>query len=499
MTDSKNTANPQSRAKESKPSKASKDSKQSQAKLPARDNFSEWYHELLMTAEIIDNRYPVKGMCVWFPFGFAIKKNVYAIIRELLDPDHQETQFPLMIPENEFMKEAQHIKGFEDEVYWVTCGGTAPLDVKLALRPTSETAIYPMFKLWIRSHADLPLRIYQIVNTFRYETKHTRPLIRLREITSFKEAHTVHATWEEAAAQVETAIERYSEFYRRLALPFLISRRPSWDKFPGADYTTAIDVIMPDGRTLQVGTAHHLGSTFARTYEITYEADNGEQKLVSQTCYGISERCIAALISVHGDEKGLALPWEVAPTQVAIVPILLGDKEKVLAVCNDLLGLLTSARMRAVLDTSDERPGAKFYKWEMKGVPIRLEVGPRDIEKGVVTLVRRDGFKKAVPLIELENAILKEAEELQSALSEKARIFHQEKVKEVSSIEKARAQTQVGVALVPWCGEVDCGHQLEDQVGANMLGEPQYQSFPEAACAVCGRGSRGRTYMARQY
>ncbi|HPT19749.1 MAG TPA: proline--tRNA ligase, partial [Methanothrix sp.] len=401
--------------------------------------------------------------------------------------------------ENEFMKEAQHIKGFEDEVYWVTCGGTAPLDVKLALRPTSETAIYPMFKLWIRSHADLPLRIYQIVNTFRYETKHTRPLIRLREITSFKEAHTVHATWEEAAAQVETAIERYSEFYRRLALPFLISRRPSWDKFPGADYTTAIDVIMPDGRTLQVGTAHHLGSTFARTYEITYEADNGEQKLVSQTCYGISERCIAALISVHGDEKGLALPWEVAPTQVAIVPILLGDKEKVLAVCNDLLGLLTSARMRAVLDTSDERPGAKFYKWEMKGVPIRLEVGPRDIEKGVVTLVRRDGFKKAVPLIELENAILKEAEELQSALSEKARIFHQEKVKEVSSIEKARAQTQVGVALVPWCGEVDCGHQLEDQVGANMLGEPQYQSFPEAACAVCGRGSRGRTYMARQY
>ena len=484
MTDSKTKSN-------------AKDVKQ--AKLPAKSNFSEWYHELLMTAEIIDNRYPVKGMCVWFPFGFGIRKNVYSIIRELLDPDHQETQFPLLIPENEFMKEAQHIKGFEDEVYWVTRGGTAPLEVNLALRPTSETAIYPMFKLWIRSHADLPLRIYQIVNTFRYETKHTRPLIRLREITSFKEAHTVHATWEEAAAQVETAIERYSEFYRRLALPFLISRRPSWDKFPGADYTTAIDVIMPDGRTLQVGTAHHLGSTFARTYEITYEADNGEQKLVSQTCYGISERCIAALISVHGDEKGLALPWEVAPTQVAIVPILLGDKEKVLAVCNDLLGLLTSARMRAVLDTSDERPGAKFYKWEMKGVPIRLEVGPRDIEKGVVTLVRRDGVKKAVPLIGLENAILKEAEDLQSALSEKARIFHQEKVKEVSSIEKARAQTQVGVALVPWCGEVDCGHQLEDQVGANMLGEPQYQSFPEAACAVCGRGSRGRTYMARQY
>lgn len=475
------------------------DSKTIKAKLPAKDSFSEWYHELLMTAEIVDNRYPVKGMCVWFPFGFALKKNVYAVIRELLDPDHQETQFPLLIPENEFMKEAQHIKGFEEEVYWVTSGGTSPLEVKLALRPTSETAIYPMFKLWIRSHADLPLRIYQIVNTFRYETKHTRPLIRLREITSFKEAHTVHATWEDAAEQVEVAISRYSEFYRRLALPFLVSRRPSWDKFPGADYTTAIDVIMPDGKTLQVGTAHHLGSTFAKTYEITYEAENGEQKLVSQTCYGISERCIAALISVHGDEKGLVLPWGVAPTQVIIVPILLGDKEKVLAVCRELQGELAAGRVRAELDTSDERPGAKFYKWEMLGVPIRLEVGPRDIEKGVVTLARRDGAKKAVSMEGLVEAIIKEAEELQAALYAKAKNLHEAKVKEVAGIEEARVQTQLGVALVPWCGTMECGHHLENEVEANMLGEPQYQSFPEAACAVCGKLSTGRTYMARQY
>jgi len=490
MTDYKN---PTSEAKEGR------GGSQASIRLPPKENFSEWYHELLMTAEIIDNRYPVKGMCVWFPFGFAIRKNVYNIIRELLDPDHQETQFPLMIPENEFMKEAQHIKGFEDEVYWVTQGGTSPLDVKLALRPTSETAIYPMFKLWIRSHADLPLRIYQIVNTFRYETKHTRPLIRLREITSFKEAHTVHATWEEAAAQVETAIERYGQFYSRLALPFLISRRPSWDKFPGADYTKAIDVIMPDGRTLQVGTAHHLGSTFAKTYEITYEAEDGEQKLVSQTCYGISERCIAALISVHGDDRGLILPWEVAPTQVVIVPILLGDKDRVLAVCRDLKSRLASAKVRVELDTSDERPGAKFYKWEMKGVPVRLEVGPRDIERGAVTLARRDGVKKAASMDGLEKAIFKEAEQLQSALYERARLFHDGRVKEVASIEEAKAQTQTGVALIPWCGEEECGHQLEDSVGANMLGEPQYQSFPEAACAVCGKKSAVRTYMARQY
>ena len=480
-----------------KPKSGAKDSVQS--KLPAKENFSEWYHELLIAAEIVDNRYPVKGMCVWFPFGFAIKKSVYGIIRELLDPDHQETQFPLMIPENEFMKEAQHIKGFEEEVYWVTCGGTTPLDVKLALRPTSETAIYPMFKLWIRSHADLPLKIYQIVNTFRYETKHTRPLIRLREITSFKEAHTVHATWEEAAEQVEVAIQRYSEFYNRLAIPFLVSKRPSWDKFPGADYTTAIDVIMPDGRTLQVGTAHHLGSTFAKTYEITYEAENGEQKLVSQTCYGISERCIAALISVHGDDKGLVLPWVAAPTQVVIIPILLGDKEKVLNVCRGLQQTLASAGVRVQLDTSDERPGAKFYKWEMKGVPLRLEVGPRDIDKGVVTLARRDGVKKAVPMVGLVESLQKEAEELQSAIFAKARQFAESKVLEVATIAEAKQQTEAGVALVPWCGAVDCGHQLEDQVGANMLGAPQYQTFSDAACAVCGKKSTGRTYMAHQY
>jgi prolyl-tRNA synthetase len=298
---------------------------------------------------------------------------------------------------------------------------------------------------------------------------------------------------------VEVAIQRYSEFYSRLALPFLVSRRPSWDKFPGADYTTAIDVIMPDGKTLQVGTAHHLGSTFAKTYEITYEAENGEQKLVSQTCYGISERCIAALISVHGDGKGLVLPWEVSPVQVVIVPILLGDKDKVLAVCRELQGKLASSRIRVQLDTSDERPGAKFYKWEMKGVPIRLEVGPKDIEKGMVTLARRDGEKRALPMDGLVQAIAAEAKELQSALYERARQIHESQVKEVSSVEEAIAQTQTGVALVPWCGEVDCGHQLEEQVGANMLGEPQYQSFSEAACAVCARKSAGRTYMARQY
>ncbi|MCE5298866.1 MAG: proline--tRNA ligase, partial [Methanoregulaceae archaeon] len=276
-----------------------------QGALPQKDDFSGWYNELLWRAEIMDVRYPVKGLYVWYPFGFALRRNVYGELRALLDCDHQEALFPLLIPETEFAKEAEHIKGFEEEVYWVTHGGTSPLEVKLALRPTSECAIYPMYHLWVRSHADLPLRIYQIVNTFRYETKHTRPLIRLREITSFKEAHTVHATWEDAERQVHAAIALYRTFYETLCVPVIVSKRPDWDKFPGADYTIAVDTIMPDGRTLQIGTVHHLGDHFSKTFSITYEDLNGEQQFAQQTCYGISERCIAALISMHGDEKGL--------------------------------------------------------------------------------------------------------------------------------------------------------------------------------------------------
>jgi len=442
------------------------------SKIPSKENFSEWYHELLKTGELIDVRYPVKGMNVWYPFGFALKRNVYDQMRELLDVDHQETQFPLLIPETEFMKEAEHIKGFEDEVYWVTHGGTSPLDIKLALRPTSETAIYPMFKLWIRSHADLPLKIYQIVNTFRYETKHTRPLIRLREISSFKEAHTAHATWEEAAEQVEEALRIYAKFYQNLAIPFLFVKRPSWDKFPGSDYSIALDSIMPDGRTLQIGTAHLLGTNFATTYEITYENMEGEQDYVNQTCYGVSERCIAALVAIHGDDKGLVLPWSVAPVQVVIVPILFKEKEKTLEVCSEIQKKLAAAGIRVKVDESDERPGAKFYKWELKGVPFRIEIGPRDIKQGVVVLARRDGKKRTVLMGELLDSIFEEAKDLHNLMQDKAQEFMKSKIKDCRSIEEAKEQTQIGVARMGWCGSEDCGHQLEDEIGAAMLGEP---------------------------
>ena len=261
------------------------------------ENFSEWFHDILEKAEITDSRYPIKGMAVWLPYGFQIRRATLNIFRDLLDKEHDEVLYPLLIPETELAKEGIHVKGFEDEVYWVTHGGQTELNEKLAIRPTSETAMYPMFSLWVRSHIDLPIKQYQIVNTFRYETKHTRPLIRVREITTFAEAHTVHSSAEEAEAQVKTGIELYKEFFDGMGIAYLISKRPVWDKFPGAEYTMAFDTIMPDGKTLQIGTVHNLGQTFAKTFEITFENKEGNHEYAYQTCYGISDRVIAAAIA----------------------------------------------------------------------------------------------------------------------------------------------------------------------------------------------------------
>jgi prolyl-tRNA synthetase len=470
--------------------------------LPPKDQFSEWYNDLLWRAEVMDVRYPVKGLYVWYPHGFAIRKAVYQKLRDLLDADHQETLFPLLIPEHEFMKEAEHIKGFEDEVYWVTHGGTSELDVHLALRPTSETAIYPMYALWVRSHADLPIRLYQVVNTFRYETKHTRPLIRLREITSFKEAHTVHATWEQAEEQVEAAVDLYVSFYNDLCIPVVVSRRPDWDKFPGADYTLAVDTIMPDGRTLQIGTVHHLGDHFSKTFDITYEDAAGEQQYASQTCYGISERSIAALISVHGDDRGLVLPPDVAPVQIIIVPIIVGKRgDEVLRHAAELERELTDAGYRVKTDSRHLRPGAKYYHWEMRGVPLRLEIGPRDIDGGVVVLATRLGEKRTVPRMEVTPAASRMLQELKQELFERADARMKKRIIPASTLEEARRAVQEGIAVIQWCGSFECAEVVEKEVDASILGtdlrSEHITEVPET-CLVCG-ASGSPAIIARTY
>jgi len=330
--------------------------------------FSEWFHNILEEAGIIDTRYPVKGMHVWLPQGFKLRKHTLEIIGKVLDRDHEEVQFPLLIPEDELAKEGIHVKGFEDEVYWVTHGGLTELNKKLALRPTSETSMYPLFNLWVRSHSDLPMKFYQTVNTFRYETRHTRPLIRVREITTFTEAHTVHADKGDAEKQVREAVKLYKSIFDSLAVPYVITTRPDWDKFPGADYTVAFDTLLPDGKTLQIGTVHNLGQTFARTFEITYETESGDHQYAYQTCYGLSDRVIASVIGVHGDESGLCLPPEVAPIQVVIVPVIFKEgKEEVLEFCRKTQEVLKEGGLRVHLDERDIRAGKKYYEWEMRG------------------------------------------------------------------------------------------------------------------------------------
>lgn len=471
--------------------------------LPQKTDFSAWYNDILWRAEIMDVRYPVKGLYVWYPFGFGIRKRVYNILRDLLDRDHDEALFPLLIPENEFMKEAEHIKGFEEEVYWVTHGGTSPLDVKLALRPTSETAIYPMYALWVRSHADLPIKVYQIVNTFRYETKHTRPLIRLREITSFKEAHTVHATWDEAEEQVEDAIARYQEFYRLLDIPVLISKRPDWDKFPGADYTIAVDTIMPDGRTLQIGTVHHLGDHFSRTFSICYEDASGEQQFCHQTCYGISERSIAALISIHGDDKGLVLPPNVAPVQIVIVPIIMKKREdEVRKAAADLADELKEAGYRVKIDDRDLRPGAKYYYWEMRGVPLRLEIGPRDIDNGVVVAVLRSGQKESLQISELLPGIERKFAELTISMDSLAIDHIKTHLFPVTSEKELREAVSRGVATVHWCGDRACADRLEEISDASILGTEVRSDLINQApgnCIICGKPGSVVSLVGRSY
>ncbi len=463
--------------------------------LPSKEEFSEWFHELIQCAEIMDVRYPVKGLYVWFPFGFKLRQLVYAKLREIMDRDHSEVYFPALIPEQELGKEGEHIRGFEDEVYWITHGGLTPLDVKLALRPTSETAMYPMFKLWIRTHADLPLKVYQIVNTFRYETKHTRPLIRLREITSFKEAHTAHRNYEEAEEQVKKAVGYYKEFYDFLAIPYFIVRRPDWDKFPGAVYTIAFDTIMPDGRTLQIGTVHHLGDNFAKTFEIKYEAVDGNHYYVHQTCYGISERCIASLISIHGDDLGLVLPFEVAPIQIVVIPILYkGKEENVLELCEELVKKL--GKFRVVLDKSEERPGAKYYKWELKGVPLRFEIGPREAEKREVVVSFRDERKKfSIAVEEInEGKIERWAEEMRKRLREKAIASMLQKLKFSRNLEEISDIVKSSVVMVHLCKDKSCGEEIEAK-GGKLLGwieeMPEFieQSY-EGSCVVCGRSGK---------
>ena len=467
--------------------------------------FSEWFHNILEEAEIIDTRYPVKGMHVWLPQGFKIRKHTLKILKEILDEDHEEVLFPLLIPEDELAKEAIHVKGFEEEVYWITHGGLTELNKKLALRPTSETAMYPMFSLWVRNHADLPMKYYQVVNTFRYETKHTRPLIRVREITTFKEAHTVHATAEETEDQVQDAVKIYKKFFDMLGIPYTVSKSPEWDKFPGAEYTVAFDTIMPDGKTLQIGTVHNLGQTFAKTFDITYETATGEHEYVYQTCYGLSDRIIASVIGIHGDKSGLCMPPAIAPYQVVIVPIIFKKGgEEVLEFCRNLEDKLKhEANLRVYFDDRDIRAGKKYYEWEMRGIPLRIEVGPRDLENKKVVTFRRDTQEKEIidyDPVTISDNVNEILDDISINMKDKAWKSFEKSIRSVASIEEAAEEMskEGGIITFDWCGDQECGKDIEEKVRVDILGV-QESDKENSTCINCDKPSKHLTLIAKTY
>ena len=460
------------------------------------DDFNEWYNEVVEKAGLTDKRYPVKGMNVWTPYGWSAMSRIDGRIRrEMERTGHGEVNFPLLIPETEFAKEAEHIRGFASEVYWVTKAGDNVLDIPMCLRPTSETAMYPVFALWIRSHADLPLKVFQIVSTFRYDTKQTRAFLRVREIHFF-EAHTAHVDEVDAEAQIREDLAVMDVLGRELCVPFLVNRRPEWDKFPGAHYSLAADAYTPSGRTLQIGTFHHYRDNFAKAYNVTYEAEDGSRRFVHQTTYGMSERLLGAVVAIHGDDKGVVLPPAIAPVQAVVVPIPEKGRQDVILGEARTLAAELGEHVRAKLDERDVRPGAKFYEWEARGVPLRLELGPRDLADGVVTAARRDGAgRTTIPRGDVVSGVRTLLLRIQEDLYAKAEADLRAHIVDITAPEEAREM----INRFGWCGSSDCGHQIEADTGMSILGTSFVPEPFHGPCMSCGKPAGSPAYLARTY
>jgi prolyl-tRNA synthetase len=467
-------------------------------------DFSTWFDDTLVKAEIMDNRYPVKGFAVYKSWGAKITKKIINMLEDQLDSTgHDPMLFPVTISEDDFAKEAEHIEGFTAEVFWITSAGKRKLERRMLLRPTSETAMYPMFAQWIRSHADLPLRIYQSVCVYRYETKATRPLLRMREFL-WNEAHTAHEDGSSAEEQVKEAIKIYVDVFGRLGLSYYMLKRPDFDKFAGAVYSIAFDAWNPDGRVNQIGTVHNLGENFAKAFEITYEDAEGTRKNVSQTCYGFGiSRVLAAVICQHGDDHGLVLPPEVAPVQVVVVPIHYKESEgKVEAYAKEVYEGIKKAGLRVQIDNGEKTPGEKFYHWEMLGVPVRVEVGPRDLKERRVTISERVSLKRSsVDFGKAVSAVTEIFGSLTENLQKKSRLALEEMtadVRDMGSLKKAIDDRKI--ARVCWCGDVGCAETIKEKSGGEIRGHRfDVEEKPDSDCVVCGGKAEKVVYVAKAY
>ncbi len=461
-----------------------------------KENFSEWYNEIVEIAELSDKRYHVKGMNVWRPYGLKLMQNIDRTIRSLVDErEFQEVSFPVPITRDALMVEFEHVKGFEGELYWITRGGHENLEVELALRPTSEAAMYPMLSLWIRSHADLPMKIYQIVSVYRHETKHTRSFIRIREIHFF-EAHTAHATFEDAENQMAQYKTVWEELTEVLCLPYITTQRPEWDKFPGAMYTTAFDTIMPSGRTLQIGTIHQYGTNFSKNYGVEYADDNGDHHFVSQTTFGMSERLLAAVIGVHGDDRGLILPPGISPVQFIIVPIP-SEEHDTVSYASSLMRELIAMGFRARVDDRDNyTPGYKYNDWEMRGVPVRIEIGGREVSKKNVTLALRPvKGKRTLSTDAFLNGAGDVLDEVAKSMRRLATEQFNSKLVTSSTLEEMKEKDGVSIAF--WCGSRECAEKIDEYSELAALGNLNGEK-EGGKCVVCGKDGK-KSLFAKSY
>jgi prolyl-tRNA synthetase len=470
---------------------------------PRSEDFSRWYLDVVRRAELADYS-PVKGCMVIRPYGYAIWEHIQQVLDQRIKATgHVNAYFPLFIPEGLLTREKEHVEGFAPQVAWVTKGGDEDLEEKLIVRPTSEVMVGTMYAKWVKSWRDLPLLINQWANVVRWE-KVTRPFLRTTEFL-WQEGHTAHETAEEGRDETLKILALYKDFAERiLAMPVIDGVKSESEKFAGASRTYSIEALMGDGRALQAGTSHDLGQNFARAFEIQFQGRDKSLQYAWTTSWGVTTRLIGAVVMTHGDDSGLVLPPAVAPYQVVIVPIPRGNwKETVLPAADRIRETLAGAGVRVKLDASEENsPGWKFAEWELRGVPLRLEIGPKDIEKSQVFSARRDTREKAaIPTNELVPRVQGLLDEIQRTLYERARRFRDERTTEAASWQEFQTlmEGRPGFVVAAWCGSGECEAAIKTETQATLRNIPLDSPVIEGHCVKCGRHATVKAWFAKAY
>ncbi|MCL4524069.1 MAG: proline--tRNA ligase [Acidobacteria bacterium] len=475
-------------------------------KLPTRaEDFSEWYNQLVLRAELADYA-PIKGCMIVRPYGWTLWENIQqGLDRRFKATGHVNCAFPLFIPKSFIEKEKHHVEGFSPELAVVTIGGGEELTEPLVVRPTSETIIGHMWAKWIQSYRDLPLLYNQWNSVVRWEMR-TKLFLRTMEFF-WQEGHTAHATAEEGEAETRQMLDIYTDFaVNDAAIPVIPGRKSEAERFAGAETTYSIEAMMGDGKALQSGTSHNLGQNFSKAFEIRYLDDKGELQFCWTTSWGLSTRFIGAIIMVHGDDQGLILPPRLAPYQAVIVPIWKNDEEKtlVMSAAKEIRTQLTAAGVRVKTDEREGMsPGFKFNDWEMRGVPLRIEVGPKDVAKGTVVLARRDKpgreGKAFVSRDGLATSVAKLLDEIHTALYDRALAFRKANTVETEDYTEFKKAVEKGFAFSHWCGSADCEEKIKEETKATMRCIPLDQTPSEGKCVYCAKAARERAIFAKAY